>query len=218
MDITQEVKIETNLSKLSLTDFVEILSSKAPAPGGGGAAALTAAQGCALSAMVCNLTIGKKKYAEFEEDLKRILDSSVSLQRRFLDMIEEDKINFTPLAKAYGLPANTDEEKVQKAKVMEDALKEACKVPVEIVERSYEGIKLHLELMDKGSKLAISDVGVGVEFLRAALISGKMNVLINTGMMKDENYSLELENRVSELVKEGISIADSISEKVMNML
>ena len=72
--------------------------------------------------------------------------------------------------------------------------------------------------MDKGSKLAISDVGVGVEFLRAALISGKMNVLINTGMMKDENYSLELENRVSELVKEGISIADSISEKVMNML
>ena len=72
--------------------------------------------------------------------------------------------------------------------------------------------------MDKGSKLAISDVGVGVEFLRAALISGKMNVLINTGMMKDENYSLELENRVSELVKEGISIADSISEKVINML
>lgn len=71
--------------------------------------------------------------------------------------------------------------------------------------------------MDKGSKLAISDVGVGVEFLRAALISGKC-VLINTGMMKDENYSLELENRVSELVKEGISIADSISEKVMNML
>ncbi len=218
MDITQDVKIEKNLAEFSLADFVEVLSSKAPAPGGGGAAALTAAQGCALSAMVCNLTIGKKKYAEFEEDLKRILDSSVFLQRRFLDMIEEDKVNFTPLAKAYGLPANTDEEKASKAKVMEEALKEACKVPVEIVERSYEGIKLHLELMDKGSKLAISDVGVGVEFLRAALISGKMNVLINTGMIKDKDYSSKLENRVNELVKEGTSIADSISDKVMKML
>lgn len=218
MDTTKNTQTDTNLSTLSLNDFVEILSSKAPAPGGGGAAALTGAQGCALAAMVCNLTIGKKKYAEFEEDLKKILDESITLQRRFLNMIEEDKINFMPLAKAYGLPSTTDEEKIYKVKVMEDALKEACKVPVEIVEKSFEGIKLHLELMNKGSKLAISDVGVGVEFLRASLISGKMNVLINTGMMKNENYSLEIENKVNELVKEGIFMADSISDKVMSML
>ena len=218
MDTTQNTQIDSNLSTLSLNDFVELLSSKAPAPGGGGAAALTGAQGSALAAMVCNLTIGKKKYAEFEEDLKRILDASIILQRKFLNMIEDDKINFMPLAKDYGLASNTDEEKAYKVKVMEEALKEACRVPIEIVEKSYEGIKLHLELMDKGSKLAISDVGVGVEFLRAALISGKMNVLINTGMMKNKDYSLELENKVNELVKEGIVMADSISNKVMSML
>lgn len=218
MDTIQNTQNDANLSTLSLNDFVELLSSKAPAPGGGGAAALTGAQGCALAAMVCNLTIGKKKYAQYEEDLRRILDESIILQKRFLSMIEEDKINFLPLAKAYGLASSTDEEKVYKAKVMEEALKKACSIPVEIVEKSYAGIKLHLELMDKGSKLAISDVGVGVEFLRAALISGKMNVLINTGMMKNDIYSLELENKVNEIVKEGIVMADSISDKVMSML
>lgn len=207
-----------NLMEHRLTSFVELLSSKEPAPGGGGAAALTAAQGCALAAMVCNLTIGKKKYQEYETDLQRILREAKQLQERLLEMIEEDKVNFLPLSKAYGIKAETEEEKQEKAKVMEEALKVACKVPIEIVEKSWQGIRLHEELLNKGSKLAISDVGVGVEFLRAALISGKMNVRINTGMMTDEHYRKEVEERIDRLTDQGIRIADEVSALVMQRL
>lgn len=207
-----------NLMEHRLTSFVELLSSKEPAPGGGGAAALTAAQGCALAAMVCNLTIGKKKYQEYETDLQRILREAKQLQERLLEMIEEDKVNFLPLSKAYGIKAETEEEKQEKAKVMEEALKVACRVPIEIVEKSWQGIRLHEELLNKGSKLAISDVGVGVEFLRAALISGKMNVRINTGMMTDEHYRKEVEERIDRLTDQGIRIADEVSALVMQRL
>lgn len=207
-----------NLMEHRLTSFVELLSSKEPAPGGGGAAALTAAQGCALAAMVCNLTIGKKKYQEYETDLQRILREAKQLQERLLEMIEEDKVNFLPLSKAYGIKAETEEEKQEKAKVMEEALKVACRVPIEIVEKSWQGIRLHEELLNKGSKLAISDVGVGVEFLRAALISGKMNVRINTGMMVDEHYRKEVEERIDRLTDQGIRIADEVSSLVMQRL
>lgn len=207
-----------NLMEHRLTSFVELLSSKEPAPGGGGAAALTAAQGCALAAMVCNLTIGKKKYQEYETDLQRILREAKQLQERLLEMIEEDKVNFLPLSKAYGIKAETEEEKQEKAKVMEEALKVACRVPIEIVEKSWQGIRLHEELLNKGSKLAISDVGVGVEFLRAALISGKMNVRINTGMMVDEHYRKEVEERIDRLTDQGIRIADEVSALVMQRL
>lgn len=207
-----------NLKDHSLVDFMELLSSKAPAPGGGGAAALTAAQGVALAAMVCNLTIGKKKYQEFEGDLQRILELSLRLKDRFLEMIEEDKENFLPLSKAYGIKAETEEEKQNKEKVMEEALRTACKVPIEIVEKAYEGILLHQELMSKGSKLAISDVGVGAEFLRAAIISGKMNVRINTGMMKDQGYKNAIDKRVNHLTTKGVQIADTISKGVLEML
>lgn len=207
-----------NLMEHRLTSFVKLLSSKEPAPGGGGAAALTAAQGCALAAMVCNLTIGKKKYQEYETDLQRILREAKQLQERLLEMIEEDKVNFLPLSKAYGIKAETEEEKQEKAKVMEEALKVACRVPIEIVEKSWQGIRLHEELLNKGSKLAISDVGVGVEFLRAALISGKMNVRINTGMMVDEHYRKEVEERIDRLTDQGIRIADEVSSLVMQRL
>lgn len=210
--------MEINLKEQSLSSFIELLSSKEPAPGGGGAAALTAAQGCALAAMVCNLTVGKKKYQQYEEDLQRILKEAKQLQERFLQMIQEDKDNFLPLAKAYGIKAETEEEKREKAKVMEVALQVACKVPIEIVERSNRGILLHRELLDKGSKLAISDVGVGVEFLRAALISGKMNVRINTGMMTEAVYRKEIEDKIDRLTEEGVRIADEVSQAVMQKL
>lgn len=207
-----------NLMQCSLTSFSELLASKEPAPGGGGAAALVGAQGAALAAMVCNLTIGKKKYREYEEKLKEILEQSLLLQRRFLEMIDEDRQNFLPLAKAYGIKAETEEEKNHKAIVMEEALRTACKVPLEIVKKSVEGICLHEELMHKGSKLAISDVGVGVEFLRAALISGKMNVKINTGMMSDQEYRSRIDEEVDALVSQGVRTADSVSAAVMEKL
>ncbi len=199
-------------------EFVEVLASKAAVPGGGGAAALVGAIGTALGSMVCNLTIGKKKYAEYDEANKEILERATQLQGEFLNMVDEDAKEFLPLSKAYGLPSSTEEEKKIKAETLENALKNACQVPIKIVRTCYDAIKLHEALVDKGSKLAISDVGVGVQCLRAALISGQLNVTININMIKDEVFIKSVKEETDRLVAEGTKIADEVYKKVEKML
>ena len=206
------------LVEQSCSEFTNLLCSKAAVPGGGGAAALVGGLGTALAGMVCNLTIGKKKYQDVEEDVKVILARVEQVQSELLAMIDEDAEHFLPLSKAYGMPSNTEEEKKEKASVMEMALKQACEVPIRIVKTCYEAIKLHEELVDKGSKLAISDVGVGVQCLRAALISGQLNVMINIGSIKDESYVQRVKSETEKLVQEGTQIADAVYEKVEKAL
>lgn len=203
---------------ISCKDFVDQLASKNPVPGGGGAAALVGAIGTALSSMVGNLTTGKKKYAEFEEDIQRILKRAQELQQDLMKMIDEDAENFLPLSKAYGMPKDTEEERRLKEETLEKALKQACQVPVRIVKACYEAIQLHAELVDKGSRLAISDVGVGVQCLRAAIISGWLNIVININMIKDQEYVNQVREETESLVKEGALLADKVYEKVENIL
>ena len=202
----------------SCAEFTQVLSSKAAVPGGGGAAALVGGLGTALAGMVCNLTIGKKKYAEYEEEVKEILRKTEEVQENFLKMVDKDAENFLPLSKAYGMPTNTEEEKKEKARVLEEGLKTACEIPIQIVKTSYEAIKLHEALVDKGSKLAISDVGVGVQCLRTALISGQLNVIINISMIKDQEYVAKVKEETEKLVKEGTEIADIVYKKVEEIL
>ena len=102
------------IAEKSCIGFVDVLASKAPVPGGGGAAALVGAIGMALGSMDCNLTTGKKKYAQYEEDIQAILGKAKTLQDQLLEMIDKDAEGFFPLSQAYGLPANTDEEKAAK--------------------------------------------------------------------------------------------------------
>jgi methenyltetrahydrofolate cyclohydrolase len=199
-------------------EFIDVLASKAPVPGGGGAAALVGAVGMALGSMVCNLTIGKKKYAQYEDDVKEILFQAEKIQKDLLDMIDKDAEGFLPLSRAYGLPSNTDEEKKIKEETMENALKLACEVPIKIVRTCYDSIKLHEALVDKGSKLAISDVGVGVQCLRAALLSGELNVIININSIKDEEYVHRVKTEISNLVNEGVKIADEVYCEVEKIL
>ena len=135
-----------------------------------------------------------------------------------MQMIDEDAENFQPLSKAYGMPRDTEEERILKEQTLEKALKQACKVPIKIVKTCYEAIKLHAELVDKGSRLAISDVGVGVQCLRAAIISGRLNVIININSIKDEEYVNRVREETDKLVKEGVSLADEVYEKVENIL
>ncbi|MCC5909297.1 MAG: cyclodeaminase/cyclohydrolase family protein [Clostridiaceae bacterium] len=206
------------LADKSCVEFTEVLSSKAAVPGGGGAAALVGGIGTALAGMVCNLTIGKKKYAQYEEEVKEILAKTEEIQNDLLKMIDEDAENFLPLSKAYGMPKDTEEEKKKKEEVLQEALKTACEVPIKIVRTSYEAIKLHEALVDKGSKLAISDVGVGVQCLRAALISGQLNVIINISMIKDEAYVKRVKEETDQLVSEGTKMADEVYRKVESML
>ncbi len=198
----------------SCVEFSDALASKAAVPGGGGASALVGALGAALGSMVCNLTIGKKAYREVEEDVKGILSKTESLRSRMLELVERDAVVFEPLSKAYGIKAETPEEKEAKDALMEQALRNASTVPVDIVRVAWDCLELLDDLAEKGSKLAISDVGVGALFCKAALLGGRFNVMINTEMMKDREYASRVDAEVDGIVQRGSALADTITRKV----
>jgi len=206
------------MTEKSCVEFIKMLSSKAPVPGGGGASALVGALGVALGSMVGNLTLGKKKYEAVEDDIKRILNKADELQQSLIQLVEKDAEVFEPLSKAYGLPRNTEEEKKIREEVMENALKLACSVPMEIMEKCMEAIGLHEELADKGTKIAISDVGVGVLFCRSALEGASLNVFINTKLMKDREYAEMINEKADRMLSEGIDRANAVYAAVSGQL
>ena len=188
-------------STSTCTEFVEVLASKAPVPGGGGASALVGAVGTALGNMVGSLTVGKKKYADVEDEMYELKAKCDQLQKDFLRLIERDAEVFEPLSKAYGMPKETEEEKAEKARVMEIVLKDACSVPMEIMEKCCEAIELIVEFGAKGSKLAISDAGVGAAFCKAALQGASLNVYINTKSMANREYAEELNKKADAMLE-----------------
>lgn len=202
----------------SCNEFLDILSSHAPVPGGGGASALVGALGTALGSMVGNLTLGKKKYEEYQEDIKVILKKADVLRAELVALIDEDAKVFEPLSKAYGLPKNTDEEKAKRDEIMESALRLASSVPIKIMEKAVEAIALHKELAVKGTKIAISDVGVGVLFCKSALMGASLNVFINTKLMKDRKYAEDINRMTEKLIEEGTAKADKIYLDVENSI
>ena len=208
----------SNIPQWSCEKFVDETFSKAPVPGGGGVAALVGSIGVALAGMVCNLTTGKKKYAEYEDDIQRIIKEAETLKADLLALIDKDAENFLPLSQCYGLPANTEEEKAVKEKKMQEALLVAISAPIEIVRISYEAIKLHEELAKKGSKLAVSDVGCGVVCLKAAMQSGWLNVMINLKSIHDEAYVKSVEDELLPKIAEGEKLADAIYADVVSQL
>ena len=205
-------------TKKSAEDFVEVLASKEPVPGGGGASALVGAIGCALGNMVGSLTVGKKKYADVEEDIIALKEKADKLQGELLALVDEDAKAFEPLAKAYGMPKDTEEEKAEKAKVMEAALKTACGVPLEIMHKCCEAIELIEEFAAKGSRLALSDAGVGAAFCRAALYGASLNVFINTKAMTDRECAQKLNKEANEMMDEYGKRAEEVFNKVKGSL
>ncbi len=208
----------SNIPQWSCEKFVNETYSKAPVPGGGGVAALVGSIGTALAGMVCNLTTGKKKYAEYEDDIQRILLEAQELQDALLALIDRDAENFYPLSQCYGLPAETDEEKEIKHEKMQACLKVAISAPIEIVKITYQAIKLHDELVTKGSKLAVSDVGCGVVCLKAALQSGWLNIMINLKSIDDAQFVSKVEAELLPLVADGEALADKIYNDVKTQL
>ena len=198
--------------------LLEVLSSKAPVPGGGGASAVGGAVGNALGQMVANLTIGKKRYADVEEEIRGLLEKMEGLQREFMELADKDAEVFAPLAAAYSLPSGTEEEKAHKEKVMEENLLAASLVPLQIMEKAAQMLDILVLLGEKGSRLAVSDVGVGVQFIRASLTGAVMNVYINTKSMKDRARAEELNARADELLADGIEQADHIYRAVLSKL
>jgi len=204
-----------DFSKVSCNEFVEVLASKATVPGGGGASALVGAIGTALGNMVGSLTVGKKKYADVEDRMHELIAKSDELQSRLLKLIEGDAKCFEPLAAAYGIRATTEEEKCEKAKIMEKALRTACTAPTEIMEACCEAIDIIVEFAQKGSALAISDAGVGAAFCKAALQGASLNIYINTGLMTDRQYAQELNQRCDEMLATYTLKADKVFGDVL---
>lgn len=199
-------------------EFIEKLSSKSPTPGGGGVSALIGSLGTALGGMVCNLTIGKKKYEIYEEEVKEILDEVTYIQKRLFDLIKEDEDNFIPLSKAYSLPSSTDEEKKIKKETMQSCLKKASEVPLEVIRISNKAIKLHERLLGKSTILAISDIGVGIQCLRASVLSSKLNVIINIKDITDTDFVKKVEDEMNFLVDDSIKICDRVYEEVLSSM
>ena len=199
----------------SCRDFVEALASKAPVPGGGGAAAYVGAIGMALGNMVGSLTLGKKKYANVQEDIIRLKEKADTLQSELLTLIKRDAEVFEPLSKAYGMSNKTEEEKQEKERVMEEALVTACSVPLEIMEKCCACIDLLCEFAEKGTAIAISDVGCGAACCKAALMAASLNVFINTKLMKNTPYADNTNEKASGLLNTYTVKADEIYEFVL---
>lgn len=207
-----------NMTGKSCADFVAALATKAPVPGGGGASALCGAIGAALGNMVGSLTVGKKKYAAVEEEIKELQTKCGALQEALLALVEKDAEVFTPLAAAYGLPKDTEEQRAEKERVMESALNAACSVPLQIMEKCCEAIGLMAVFAKKGSRLAVSDAGVGAALCRAALEGAALNVFINTKAMKDHARSAAINAQAEKMLAASRSRANEIYETVMNSL
>ena len=206
------------IESMTIQEFLDVLSSKEPVPGGGGASALAGALGNALGQMVSNLTIGKKKYALVEDEIKELAERMKGIQGQFTQLADQDAKVFAPLAKCYSLPSGTEEEKSYKAEVMEARLLDASLVPMEIMEKAAEMLEIMDILADKGSRMAVSDVGVGVQFIRTALLGAVMNVYINTKSMKNREKAEEMNEKAERLIREGTEAADRIYQKVLGQL
>jgi len=198
----------------SCAEFVDVLASKAPVPGGGGASALVGAVGMALGSMVGSLTVGKKKYADVEADIVLLMDKASALQNEFLRLVDEDAAVFEPLSQAYAIP----KEDPGRASVMEEALRLACTVPMDIMRSCGKSIDIIAEFAEKGSKLALSDAGVGAAFARAAIVGASFNVYINTKAMTDREYAGKVNAEAESLLEAYVSKAGEIVTKVYGEL
>ncbi len=200
MDMTME----------SCREFVKVLASDAPAPGGGGAAALVGAIGTALGNMVGSLTVGKKKYAEVEAEIVALKAKCDALQTELLDQVEADEVNFLPLAKAYSIPKDDPSRDT----VMEEATVIACQTPMHIMELCCQAIDCIAIFAEKGSRLAVSDAGCGAALCKAALQAASLNVFINTKTLKNRAVAEQLNAKALTMLDTYCPKADEIFNTV----
>lgn len=202
----------------NVTEFIELLSSKSPVPGGGGAASAVGALAGALGMMVANLTVGKKNYAEVEEEVLQVRGHLEDLRNQLIDYVDKDAEAFEPLARAYSLPKGTEEEKSYKEKVMEETLYAASVVPLESMKIMYEVMEALKVLGEKGSKMVLSDVGVGILFARAAVESASLNVFINTKSMKNRDQAETLNDQAESIIRKAKDLESQVYGSVLARL
>ena len=194
----------------SCREFVTVLASNEPAPGGGGASALVAAIGTALGNMVGSLTVGKKKYADVEAEIIALQKKCDALQTELLDQVPADAEGFIPLANAYGIPKDDPD----RPRIMEEATITACKVPMHIMELCCESMDAIAVFAAKGSRLAVSDAGCGAVIVKAALQAASLNVFINTKSLKNREVAEDMNRHANVMLNKYCSVADGIFNEV----
>ena len=200
------------LTNKSCADFAAVLAAKESVPGGGGAAALVGALGVALCSMVGNFTTGKKRYADVEDDIQRMLAEAETCRLNLIELVEKDAEAFYPLSQAYGIP----KEDPKRAEVLEAATKNACAGPVEMMRQICKAIELLEEMGEKGSRMLISDVGCGALLCRAALEAASMNVFVNTKTLTDRAFAEALEAECDAMLAEYCPRAEACAKSVMD--
>jgi formiminotetrahydrofolate cyclodeaminase len=175
-------------TKKTLNAFLDELASASPAPGGGSVAALSGALGAALTSMVCNLTIGKKKYSAIEEEMKKILAQAEEMRSVFTSLIDKDTAAFNKVMEAFSLPKETDPQKALRAAAIREATKEATMVPLEVMKHCIDAFALTQQVAASGNINSVSDAGVSALMLYAAVEGAALNVRINLNSLGDSEF------------------------------
>ena len=206
------------LADLKVTEFVDLLASDAPAPGGGSAAALEGAIGAALTAMVCGLTKGKQKFAEFNDLAVEAEVKALALKDRFVDVMDRDTEAFNVVSAAFGMPKETDEEKAARSAAIQKGLEGCTATPFEMMEIAVETLELTDSILGKSNDSAASDLGVSALSLRAAIQGAWLNVLINIGSLKNKELAEDYRVKGEALLAKALPLADKIYAEVVTML
>ncbi|HFD39832.1 MAG TPA: methenyltetrahydrofolate cyclohydrolase [Anaerolineae bacterium] len=206
------------LTDKPVTNFLDELASNTPAPGGGSVAALSGALGAALVSMVCNLTLGKKGYDDVQADIQALLEQSEALRAELTDLLEADVAAYSGYSQAVKMPRGTEEEKAARKEAMQAALKTATDVPLQIAEAAAKVMDLCMPAAEKGNKWAVSDAGVAVLVAEAALRSSALNVLINLGSLKDEEFVADRRASLEKLLEGRAAMRDQVYDFVVSKL
>ncbi len=210
--------MQTTYENTTISAFLEELSSAAPAPGGGSVAALSGAMAASLVLMVCNLTIGKEKYAENEQEIKAILEEALKLREELVNAVDEDIQAYNAVIGCYRLPKGTQEEKSERKERLQAALKRANEVPYQTAEACYRVLELNRRLPQIGNPNAVSDVAVSAHLAEAALQSALYNVDINCNYIKDVTYVHDYQKRRTALSQQAVTTKEAVIETVQTVL
>lgn len=206
------------LAGLQVGELVKLLASDAPAPGGGSAAALEGALGAALAAMVCSLTMGKKKYETQRGLVEKSLREAQSIVKKYMDVMERDTEGFNHLSKAFSLPKSTEEEKTARSAAIQEGLKGCTGTPMEMMELGAESLMLIHELVGNTNVNAVSDLGCAAVGVKAAIMGAWLNVRINLSSIKDQEFVKENLEKGERILQRSVLLADDIYSCVLNNL
>ena len=206
------------LIDMTVSEFLDVMASDSPAPGGGSAAALCGAQGAGLAAMVASFTIGRKKFADFEENAIAFRDEELKLVEMLKAQIDKDTEAFNLVAWAFKMPKNTDEEKAARSAAIQKGLEGCTATPFEMMEIALETLELTDSILGKSNDSAASDLGVSALSLRAAVQGAWLNVLINIGSLKNKELAEDYRAKGEAILAKALPLADKIYAEVVTML